>query len=171
MQENCTYQTKTIHATKIRTVFYFPDSLNGYQTIWPISRVRHYINVPRDVVESIIREVDSQGVAYRKKNVALNVRRTYVSRGPNFYWYMDGYDKLKPFVFCIQGCMDGFSRRIIWLEVQRWNKNPSVVTKYFFLDSIKSVRECPARVYTDPGTENGLASGFNAMLLKKGGAG
>ena len=63
--------------------------------------------------------------------------------------------------------MDGFSRWIVWLEVQRWNKNPSLVAKYF-LDNIKSVRECPAHVYTDPGTENGLASGFNAMLLKKG---
>ena len=61
-----------------------PDSLNGYRTMWHILRLRHHINVSRNVVESIMGEVDAQGVAYRK-NRCLK-RRTYVSRGPNFWW-------------------------------------------------------------------------------------
>ena len=142
-----------------------PDSLNGYRTMWHVLRLRHHINVPRHVVESIMREVDPQGVAYRK-NRCLK-RRTYVSRGPNFCWHMDGYHKLKPFGFCIHGCVDGFSRRIIWLEVQRSNKNPSVVAKYF-LDSIRAARGCPARVYTDPGTENGLVAAIQCYLRGEG---
>ena len=32
-------------------------------------------------------------------------------------------------------CVDGFSRRILWLEVQRSNKNPRVVASYFIAHS------------------------------------
>ena len=32
--------------------------------------------------------------------------RQYGSKGPNYIWHTDGYDKLKPFVFCIHGCID-----------------------------------------------------------------
>ena len=117
------------------------------------------------MLESIIREVDSQGVAYRKKRCLK--RRRYASRSPNFCLHMDGYDKLKPFGFFMHGCVDGFSRRIIWLEVQRSNKIPTVVAKYF-LDSIKSARRCPARAYTDPGTENGLVAAMQCYLRGEG---
>ena len=82
------------------------------------------------MVESIMREVDPQGVAHRKSRCLK--RRTYVSHGPNFCWHIDGYDKLKPYGLSIHGCVDGFSRRIIWLEVQRSNKNLHVVAKYIF---------------------------------------
>ena len=112
-----------------------------------------------------MREVDPQGVAYRKKRCLK--RRRYVSRGPNLCWHMDGYDKLKPFSFCIHGCVDDFIRRIIWLEGQCSNKNLTVVAKYF-LDNIKSARGCPARVYTDPGAENGLVAAMQCYLRGEG---
>ena len=28
-------------------------------------------------------------------------------QGPNYLWHVDGYDKLKPYGFCIHGCIDG----------------------------------------------------------------
>lgn len=31
----------------------------------------------------------------------------FVKKGPNYTWHLDGYDKLKPYGFCIHGCMDG----------------------------------------------------------------
>jgi len=71
-----------------------PDSLNGYRTMWHVLRLRHRINVPRRLVESLLREVDPRGVEHRR-NRCLQ-RRMYVSPGSNF-WHMDGYDKLKPF--------------------------------------------------------------------------
>jgi hypothetical protein len=40
---------------------------------------------------------------------------TLINPGPNFAWHADGYDKLKPYGFPIHGCIDGFSRRLIWL--------------------------------------------------------
>lgn len=45
------------------------------------------------------------------------VRRCYYSEGPSYVWHLDGYDKLKPYGFPIHGCIDGFSRKILWLEV------------------------------------------------------
>ena len=133
--------------------------------LWHILRLRHHINVPRRLVESMLREVDPNGVEQRKHRCLK--RRTYVSPGPNFCWHIDGYDKLKPFGFCIHGCVDGFSRRIIWLEVQRSNKNPRLVAKYF-LKCVKGARGCPTRVYTDPGTENGLIAGIQCCLRAEG---
>ena len=53
-----------------------------------------------------------------------------------------GYDKLKPYGFPIHGAIDGYSRRIIWLEVVRSNNDPKVPASLF----LKSVREnegCP----------------------------
>ena len=44
-------------------------------------------------------------------------RSQYYACGPNFIWHVDGYDKLKQFVFCIHGSSDAFSRKILWLEV------------------------------------------------------
>ncbi|XP_022805671.1 uncharacterized protein LOC111342816 [Stylophora pistillata] len=143
-----------------------PDSLNGYRTMWHVLRLRHRINVPRRLVESLlIREVDPRGVEHRESRCLQ--RRTYVSPGPNFCWHMDGYDKLKPFGFSIHGCVDGFSRRILWHEVQRSNKNPRSVVSYF-IKHVKAAHGCPVRVYTDPGTENGLVAGIQCYLRGEG---
>ena len=62
------------------------------------------------------------------------------------------YDKLKPFGFPIHGCVDGFSRRITWLDVQRSHKNPKCPAKYL-LNHVKAACGCPVHIYTDPGTE------------------
>ena len=34
--------------------------------------------------------------------------RTVYMQGPNFIWHVDSYDKLKPFGFPINGCIDGY---------------------------------------------------------------
>ena len=69
----------------------------------------------------IMREVDPGGVEQRKHR-RLH-RRMYVSPGANFCW---------PSMNTINGsrlaCVDGFSRRIICLEVQRSNKNSRLCT-------------------------------------------
>lgn len=142
-----------------------PDSLSGYRTMWHVLRLRHNIHVPRRLVESLMREVDPRGVEIRKHRSLR--RRMYVSPGPNFCWHIDGYDKLKPYGFCIHGCVDGFSRRILWLEVQRSNKNPQLTAQYFF-SNVKAAHGCPARVYTDRGTENGITAAMQCYLRAEG---
>ena len=58
-------------------------------------------------------DIDPEGVSMRKKKTIK--RRTYETNGPFDVFHVDGYDKLKRFGFAIHGCIDGFSRKLIWL--------------------------------------------------------
>ena len=55
-----------------------PDKSNGYRTMWHILRLRNHINLPRQLVASIMREVDPEGVQLRKRQCFH--RRTYTPR-------------------------------------------------------------------------------------------
>ena len=67
------------------------------------------------------REVNPEGVRNRQRRKLH--RRTYHSLGLNDYWHLDGYDELKPFGFPIHGCVDGYSRKLIWLKLGHFNNN------------------------------------------------
>ena len=90
-------------------------------------------------------------------------RRNFHCPGPNFTWHADGYDKLKPFEFAVHGCVDGYSRRVLWLKVSHTNNNPSVIASYF-LETATSLRVCPALLQTDCGTENGSMAAIQTLL-------
>ena len=108
----------------------------GYRRIWARLRRKGYM-AERITVMKLLRELDPEGVESRKRKRLR--RRIYRAKGPNFVWHIDGYDKLKPYGFCVHGAIDGFSRRLIWLEVGSTNNNPEVITK-FYLDAVnKSV--------------------------------
>ena len=65
----------------------------------------------------LLRVLDPHGSKTRKAHRLR--RRQYVSVGPDFCWHTDGYDKLKPYGLPKHGCIDGFSRKILWLKVSR----------------------------------------------------
>ena len=88
-----------------------------------------------------------------ERNVHRLHRRMYAVKGPNYVWQVDGYDKLKPFGFCIHGCIDGYSRRVMWLEVASSNNDPAIVAKYY-LDCLKQLKIVPRILRADYGTEN-----------------
>ena len=91
--------------------------------------------VSRETVRVIIKSLDPAGVE-RRSGRKLQ-RRVYRCPCPNFTWHIDGYDKLKPFGFCIHGCVDGFSRKIIWLFVGSTNNDSLIVASYY----LKVVKE------------------------------
>ena len=91
------------------------------------------------------------------------LRRQYACPGPNYIWHIDGYDKLKPFGFAIHGAIDGYSRRILWLEVGPSNNNPSVIAKYF-LDTIQQLGGCPMTCRCDLGNENAQLEEIQILL-------
>ena len=62
---------------------------------------------------------------------------------------------MKPFGFAIHGCIDGYSKKISWLEVASTNKDPPVVAGYF-LKTVKSIVGLPVRTRSDNGTESSL---------------
>ena len=91
-------------------------------------------------------ELDPQNVDKRRRRRLR--RRKYHSLGPNFVWHIDGHDKLKPYRISIHGCIDGYSRRIIWLEVAASNKVPELIAKHY-LDAIKQMEGKPKTVKAD----------------------
>ncbi len=68
-------------------------------------------------------------------------------------WHIDGYDKLKPFGFCVHGALDGYSQRVLWLEVGPSNNDPWVVAQYYF-NYFQRMGGTPPIVCADCGTEN-----------------
>ena len=107
--------------------------------------------VRKDAVRQVLKILDPEGVQGRLRHRLR--RREYRGRGPNRTWHIDGYDKLKPFGLCIHGCIDGYSRRIMWLEVGPSNNNPAIICQYF-LNCVKQVG-CTAQIIrSDKGTEN-----------------
>lgn len=105
----------------------------------------------RETVRVLLRLLDGEGVELRSRNRLR--RRVYHSRGPNYVWHIDGYDKIKPFGIGISGCIDGFSRSLIWLEAYKTNNDPRVIAGYFMGAVIKA-EGCPERLRLDLGTEN-----------------
>lgn len=138
-----------------------PGCLQGYRSMWHCLRLKYKIFARRSTVQRLLREMDPVGSSMRRNHRFK--RRQYVNPGPNWCWHVDGHDKLKPFGFPIHGCIDGFSRRIMWLRVTRTNNNPYVIGKYF-LECVREHGCCPTIVQTDCGTENGVMSSMQCYF-------
>lgn len=54
-------------------------------------------------------------------------------------WAIDGHDKLAPFGIFVHGCIDTFSRKVLWLKAYTTNHDPRVVASYFLkvVDNMK----------------------------------
>ena len=98
-----------------------------------------------------VRVIDPEGVDLRRRRRLK--RRKYASPGPNFLWHVDGWDKLAPFGFYIYGAIDGYSRRILWLEVGASNKNPRFIA-WHYLEAVRQIGGVPRVIRSDKGTEN-----------------
>jgi len=120
-------------------------------------------NVSQNIIRIILKELDPEGVEARKKHCLK--RRKYYSKGPNWAMHIDGYDKLKPFGFNIHGAIDGFSRRILWVEIIKSNKDPLEVLS-LFTRYIKKLKAVPRKVVADRGTENVLIAGCQRFIRR-----
>ena len=140
-----------------------PTSTKGYRGLWYVLRCSYGIITPRDTVMRLLRDVDPVGSIQRRSR-RLH-RRQYNSPGPNNCWHVDGYDKLKPYGLPIHGCVDGFSRKVLWLNVSRTNKNP-LVPAYLFLQKVRDLGFCPDLIQTDCGTENGIMADVQCYFLQ-----
>ena len=94
----------------------------GYRRIHKALKSKGYI-CRRDDLRQIVKQLDPDSVKLRARR-RLH-RRRHVADNPNFVWHLDRHDKLKPFCFNIHGCIDGFSRYIIWLDVASSSKKKS----------------------------------------------
>ena len=144
----------------IQSIINGPGCLQGYRSVWHTLQLRGK-RVPRIVVQELLREIDPEGSELRKAHRLK--KRKYHNPGPNYAWHCDGYDKLKPFGFAIHGCINGWSRKIMWLYVTRSNNEPNNVAAYY-LDAIEEYGGCPVDLVTDLGTENGSMAAIKSFF-------
>ena len=74
--------------------------------------------------------------------------------------------KLKPFGFWTYRtyrAIDGYSQRILWLEVGRTNNNPKIISNYF-TDYIRQIGGVPRILRADAETENVYVAGIKLFL-------
>jgi hypothetical protein len=82
-------------------------------------------------------------------------RRVYRVPWPNSLWHLDGHHSLIRWKLVVHGCIDGFSRRIMFLRCSSNNLAETVLE--LFLDAISRDGErWPSRIRVDKGVENVL---------------
>lgn len=133
----------------------------GYRNIWHTLKLEG-MHVPRLFVQNLLKELDPAAVERRKAHKLS--RRVYAAKGPNFVWHCDGYDKLKPYGFPIHGCIDGYSRKILWLHVVKTNNSPTHIAK-LYLNCVGEFGGCPLNLVTDLGTENVTIAAMQSFFL------
>ena len=129
--------------------------------MWGKLKTTYGIQLKRDTVMNILREEDPEGTLQRKSRSII--RRVYTCQGPNNVWHVDGNDKIKQYGFPIHTCIDGFSRKVIWLKVARSNNNPVIPASYF-LKAVASLQVIPDPLQTDCGDENCFMAGIQCKL-------
>ena len=123
------------------TVLYAPEIASLHRMPW----------LPT-AMENGLKYLDPNGVlSHQRRRLE---RRDYNGKVSNYLWHIDGWDKLKQYGFCIHGCIDGFSRRIMWLDVAASNNDPCHICTNF-VDTVVSLGGIPYVIRADRGTENG----------------
>lgn len=105
--------------------------------------------------------LDPVGCQQRKEHRLK--RSQYYNPGPNAVWHADGCDKLKPYGFHVHSCIDGWSRRLLWLVVTWSNNSPDNIGRYF-LNAVKASGGCPRELIMDLGTENEIMASMQAFF-------
>ena len=62
-----------------------------------------------------------------------------ISKGPNYMWPIESCDKLKSFGFAIHGCLEGYSRKTIWLKALPSNNDPKIIADIYIKTISKSM--------------------------------
>ena len=140
-----------------------PSTNLGYRSIH--QKLRHNsVKTDRETVRPCLKTKDPESVKRRKAHKLK--RRVYVSQGPNFMWQIDGYDELKPFGFPIHGAIDGFSRKILWLNICPSNKDPYIIS-YFYVNCISNLKCVPRTIKGDRSSENVVVAGMQRYFREE----
>ncbi|XP_046448542.1 uncharacterized protein LOC124197236 isoform X2 [Daphnia pulex] len=78
-------------------------------------------------------------------------RRVYNVKGPLSLWHVDSHHKLSRWKFYVQGCVDGFSRLMVVLNLASNNRAETTLRQFLIAVAKWGL---PLRVRSDHGTEN-----------------
>ena len=121
------------------------------------------LRIQRRRIRERLAKLDPNNTALRWGVVVS--RRKYEVPWPNSLWHIDGHHSLIQWKLVIHGCIDGFSRRIIFLRCSSNNKAETVLE--LFLNAIECDGDLwPSRVRVDYGVENVLVC--DAMVQTRG---
>ena len=84
-------------------------SLHGYRWMSPKCSLNK-LKCKKEDVRIILQLLDPEGTDRRRRRRLR--RRVYSSKGPNYLWHFDGYDRLKRYGMCVNGCIDGYSEKL-----------------------------------------------------------
>ena len=129
-----------------------PDS--GYRMIEGVLRSEGVL-IQRERVRQSLSRVDPAGIQRRLTRVLH--RRQYYVPSPNALWHIDGNHKLVRWRFVIHGCINGFSRFIVYLKSCSNNRADTVLQ--CFCEAVTQLG-LPSRVRSDMGGENILVARF-----------
>lgn len=133
----------------------------GYKAMWQRLRKIYQLKVRQKTVMTLLQKIDPDGVEGRSRYRLK--RRMYSVPGPNYMWHADGHDKLKRFGFAIYGIIDGFSRKILSLDVSTSNNDPKIIA-FYYLKLIEKRGFIPTIIRTDHGTEVTIMEDIHVAL-------
>ena len=109
----------------------------------------------------MLKETDPEGSELRRRHRLK--RRVYVNQGPDYAWYLDGYDHPKPFGFAIHGAIDGHSRNLLWFKVLRSNNLPNNIAA-LCLSCVEELQDVPLQTIIDLSMEYALAAAIHSFF-------
>ncbi|KAI7802455.1 uncharacterized protein LOC130563201 [Triplophysa rosa] len=102
-------------------------------------------------IKKSMHRVDAPGILERMTQLGCIVRRSYFVQSPLSLVHIDTNHKLIRYNIIIFGGIDGFSRKIMYLEPATNNRSNTALS--FFLQSVQK-HGWPSRVRADEGVEN-----------------
>jgi hypothetical protein len=97
------------------------------------------------------RELDPEGAQHRRKGLSVE-KGEYIVGGPNKVWAVDGHAKLELAGIEIYGCVDVYSRKIIWVFVG-FSARTQVSVVSQFLERLEELEVMPEIIRSDRGCE------------------
>ena len=149
-----------------------PGRLLGYRALNQKLRTEHNVQVPRHLVYNMIAELDPEGLEARSlQRQKKKLKGQFTSEGPLWVASLDGHDKLcgfqnSTFPLGVYGCIDTFSRKILFLFVCHSNSNPLIVGK-MYLRYLFETELLSRNLRVDRGTETGKMATIHVYLLNK----
>ena len=147
-----------------------PGKLLRYRAMHHKVRQDHALNVPRDLVHTVMYDLDPKGLEAHgpvgKKKT--KTKGSFTTKGPNWVHSLDGHDKLmgyqnSTFPLAVYDCIDTASRKLLWLHVWVTNSNPKVIGRWY-LEYLYKTRIISSMIRLDKGTETGTMAMIHAFL-------
>ena len=146
-----------------------PGEVLRYRAMNEKLRTEYSIYVPRHLVHNVMCDVDPEGIAARQLNKKIKKhKQPFTSEGPLWVASLDGHDKLCGYQSStvplgVYGCLDTFSRKLLFLFLCFSNSEPEIIGKNFLKYMSKS-KLLPYFLRVDRDTETGKMCSIHAFL-------